>query len=148
MARNIARFEPMNEIMRSGMVPDIGNLFREFSLSPMLRGMELEPRMKIDVEEAGQNYVVRADVPGVKKEDISIDINGAMVSIRTEARQEHEEKGKNMLRSERYFGEEYRSFSLPQEVDEAKAEAKYDNGVLTLTLPKKAGGGGKKITVQ
>jgi HSP20 family protein len=53
-----------------------------------------------------------------------------------------------MIRSERMYGEDFRSFSLPQEVDESKAEAKYENGVLMLTLPKKSGTGGKKLTVQ
>lgn len=149
MARNIARYEPMADIARSGMFPDIGNLFREFSLAPIMRGLELEPRMKVDIEEADQNYVVRAEVPGAKKEDISVDIAGNMVSIRAEVKEERsDQKGRNMLRSERCFGEELRTFTLPQEVDESKAEAKYENGMLTLTLPKKQGAGGKKLTIQ
>ncbi|HJV53175.1 MAG TPA: Hsp20/alpha crystallin family protein, partial [Noviherbaspirillum sp.] len=87
--------------------------------------------------------------PGVKKEDIKISIEGSTVSIRAETREEKQEKMEgNMMRSERYFGEQYRSFSLPQEVDEGKAEAKYQDGVLSLTLPKKAGATSKQITIQ
>lgn len=149
MARNIARYEPMSDMIRSGMFPDIANLFREFSLSPIMHGLEMEPRMKIDIEENDQNYLVKAEVPGVKKEDISVDIAGNAVSIRADVKEERlDRKSGNMLRSERYYGEQMRSFTLPQDVDESKAEAKYENGILSLTLPKKQGGAGKKLTVQ
>lgn len=149
MARNIARYEPMSDMIRSGMFPDIGNLFREFSLSPVMRGMEMEPRMKIDIEEDDQNYLVKAEVPGVKKEDISVDISGNAVSIRADVKEERtDQKSGNMLRSERYFGEQMRTFTLPQDVDESKAQAKYENGILSLTLPKKQGGASKKLTIQ
>jgi HSP20 family protein len=149
MARHIARYEPMSELVRSGMFPDLDNFLREFSLSPIMRGVGMEPRMKIDVEDMDQNYVVKAEVPGVKKEEISVDISGNTVSIRAEMKEERkDEKRGNMLYSERYFGEASRSFTLPQDVDESKAEAKYENGILTLTLPKKQGAGGKKLTIQ
>lgn len=149
MARNLARFDPMSDIVRSGMFPEMGNLFREFSLSPLMRGMEMEPRMRIDVEDKDQNYVVKAEVPGVKKESISVDINANTVSIRAEISGEKtDEKVGNMLHSERYYGESSRTFTLPQDVDDTKAEAKYEDGILTLTLPKKQGAGGKRLTVQ
>lgn len=148
MARNITRYDPMSDMVRTGMFPDIGNLFREFALSPSFRGMEVEPRMKIDIEDADQSYVVKADVPGVKKEDINVSIEGNMVTIRADVREEKKTEKGNMIRTERYFGEEVRTFALPQDVDDAKAEAKYENGVLMLTLPKKAGTGGKKLTIQ
>jgi HSP20 family protein len=149
MARNITRYEPMSEMMRSGLFPEIGNFFREFGMSPLSRGMELEPRMKIDVEETAQNYVVTAEVPGVNKDDISVDIAGNTVSIKAEMKEEKTEgSGSNMLHTERYYGEQMRSFTLPQEVDEAQAQAKYENGLLYLTLPKKQASGSKKLTIQ
>jgi len=127
MARNITRFEPMSDLMRSGLFPDVGNFFREFSMSPAIRGMELEPRMKVDVEETGDSYVVTAEVPGVKKEDISVDISGNTVSIKAEVKQETSEKsGGKVLHTERYYGEQMRSFTLPQDVDDTQAQAKYE----------------------
>jgi HSP20 family protein len=99
----------------------------------------------IDVSESNGAYLVKAEVPGVKKEDIGVSIDGNQVSITAETKKEHEEKkGEKLLRSERYYGSMYRSFTLPMDVDQAKADAKYTNGVLELTLPKKAGGGGAK----
>jgi HSP20 family protein len=149
MARNITRYDPMSELSRPGLFPDIGNFFREFAMSPLARGMDVEPRMKVDVEETAQNYVVTAEVPGVKKEDISVDISGNTVSIKAEMKEEKSgESGGNMLHTERYYGEQMRSFTLPQEVDEAQAQAKYENGLLFLTLPKKQASASKKLTIQ
>jgi len=148
MARNITRYEPMSEMVRSGLFPDIGNFLREFSLSPS-HGMEMEPRMRVDVEETPESYVVKADVPGVKKDDISVDIAGNTVTIKAEVKQENSDRSNsNMLHTERYYGEERRSFTLPQDVDESHAEAKYENGVLHLRLPKKQTSASKKLTIQ
>lgn len=149
MARNITRYEPVSDLLRSGMFPEIGNFFRELALSPSLRGMESDLRMKLDVEETPQSYVVKAEVPGVKKEDISVDISGNSVSIRAQVKEERvDEKNGNVLHTERYYGEQMRSFTLPQEVDDSQAEAKYDNGILQLTLPKKQVSASKKLTIQ
>jgi HSP20 family protein len=72
-----------------------------------------------------------------------------MVSISAEKKTEKEEKeGDKVLRSERFIGKVSRSFSLGSDVDESKAQAKYNDGVLELTLPKKAGGGSKKVAIQ
>ena len=149
MARNITRYEPVSDLIRSGMFPDIGNFFREFGLPTALRGMESDLRIKLDVEETPQSYSVKAEVPGVKKEDMSVDISGNSVTIKAEVKQERaDEKNGNVLHAERIYGEVMRSFTLPQEVDEANAEAKYENGILSLTLPKKQASATKKITVQ
>ena len=94
-------------------------------------------------------YRVRADIPGVKKEDIKVSVDGNQVSISAEVKKEKEEKkGENLVRSERYHGTQYRSFSLQHEVNQAKAEAKYEDGVLELTLPKKEGASSKRLTVK
>ena len=98
------------------------------------------PMIKIDVEEADDRYTVKADMPGVAKEDIRVDVDGNMVSIAAEVRREKkEEKEGKVLRSERYFGTMTRAFTLPMDVDVDKAEAKYAEGVLMLTLPKHKG---------
>lgn len=148
MARQITRFNPLNDIVRGGAFPDIGDILREFAMAPTVRGLETEPRMKVDVEETEKSYILRAEVPGAKKEDISISIEGNRVAIKANVQEEKSEDSGSLIRSERYFGEEYRTFALPQQVDDATAEARYENGLLILTLPKKSGTGGKKLAIQ
>jgi HSP20 family protein len=89
-----------------------------------------------------------AELPGVKKEDISVSIDGDEVSISAEVKQEKEAEGESVLRNERYFGPVRRGFTLPQEVDESRAEAAYHDGLLELTLPKKPGAAPKPLTVK
>lgn len=107
-------------------------------------------KMRIDVSEKDNAYQVKADIPGVKKEDINVRIDGNVVQIDAEVNREKETKGKDdkVLRSERYWGSISRTFSLAQDVDDTKVVAKYADGVLTLELPKKASTESKKITVQ
>lgn len=146
---NLTRFDPFREMMRLDPFRNADDFFKEFSMMPSLRGLDAEPRIRMDISETDQSYMVKADIPGVKKDDIKISIEGNTVSIRAEMKEEKQEKMEgNMMRSERYFGEQYRSFTLPQEVDESKAEARYQDGVLSLTLPKKAGATSKQITIQ
>jgi HSP20 family protein len=148
MAGNLTRFDPINDLMRFDPFRSMDDLFREFSVAPSLRGFEPEPRIRMDVQETDDAFMVTADLPGVKKEDIKIAVEGNRVSISAESRQEKEEKSANMVRSERYYGQQHRSFTLPQEVDDTKASANYKDGVLTLSLPKKEGTSSKQITVQ
>ncbi len=106
--------------------------------------------IRVDVVEKNGSYQVRADLPGVKKEDINVRIDGNLVQIDAETKGEKEFKGEGgkVLRSERYYGSVSRSFTLAQDVDEAKAVAKYENGVLSLELPKKATTEAKKLEIQ
>ncbi|MCA6216215.1 Hsp20/alpha crystallin family protein [Ideonella sp. B7] len=128
------------------------NLFDEFfrDMAPgffvrPLHGEGLPQQIKVDVKEDAENYVVHAEMPGVSKDDIHVTIDGPVVSLSAEIKQTDEKKdGERVLRSERYFGSVSRSFQLPMDIDEARAAAKYDAGVLTLTLPKKAAGAGAR----
>ena len=106
--------------------------------------------MRVDVTEKDGTYTVRADLPGVKKEDINVRIDGNIVQIDAEVKHDKDTKdsGGKILRSERYYGAVSRAFTVAQDVDEAKAVAKYENGVLTLELPKKATTESKRLTVQ
>ena len=114
----------------------------------MLRDFEVEPQIKIEVSEEDKNYKVKAEIPGVKKEDIQISVDGNVVAISAEVKKESEEKkGEKVIRSERYYGKVSRSFSLGEEVDQGGAQAKYADGVLTLTLPKKPGSASKQIAI-
>jgi HSP20 family protein len=105
--------------------------------------------IRIDVTENDSTYVVQAEIPGAKKEDVDVTIEGNQVTINAELKRDAERKdGKGVLRSERYFGSAFRSFTLPVELDEAESTAKFENGVLELTLAKKAAHVGKKLTIQ
>ena len=125
----------------------------ESSFRSMLRPWRLEPtervpQIRIDVCEADGSYVVKADIPGVHKEDIDIRIDGNQVTISAEVKQEKEEKdGSRVLRSERQYGFASRTFTLADTVDDAKAEAKFESGVLKLTLPKRTPVSQKRLTI-
>jgi HSP20 family protein len=138
---NITRYDPFN---------DMDDLFKGLFVRPMRFDLDVAPqmRMKIDVTKAEDTYTVKAEIPGVKKDDIQVSIEGNEVTISGEIKKESEEKkGEEVLRSERYYGRVSRSFTLPHDVDEAKVVAKYADGVLKLTLPMKSKSAGKKITV-
>lgn len=106
-------------------------------------------KMRLDVAEKDNAYEVKADIPGVKKEDINVRIDGNVVQIDAEVKREKETKGEGgkVLRSERYYGTVSRTFSLAEDVDEDKADAAYADGVLTLKLPKKATAASRKLAV-
>jgi HSP20 family protein len=146
---NITRFDPFGELARFQPLANFDDFFKGFRLRPSLNDVEAEPRIKVDVSEADAAYNVKADIPGVKKEDIHVAIDGNQVSIEAEIKKETEEKkGVVVVRSERYFGRQFRSFTLGSDIDVAKAEAKYNDGVLELKLPKKANGSAKELKVQ
>lgn len=113
-----------------------------------LHGDPLPTQIKVDVSENAAAYTVAAEVPGVAKDDIHIALDGGVVTISAEVRQQDQQKNEDkVLRSERYYGQVSRSFQLPVEIDVAAAKAKYDNGVLTLTLPKKNQPGSKRLAI-
>jgi HSP20 family protein len=124
-------------------------LFKSFLAHPSAFDAEPALKVRMDVAEDEAAYTVHAEIPGVKKEDINVTIDGNQVAITAEVKQNREEKqGERLLRSERYQGKVYRAFSLAQDVDEAAAEAKYADGVLELRLPKKAAVSAKKLSIQ
>ena len=137
---NVTRYNPFEDLF--------GDLGKGFWVKPLAYPAGSEMSMKVDVTEDDKGYTVHADIPGVKKEDIQVDVDGNVVSLRAESKQEKEEKqGEKVIYSERQFGMVSRSFSLPTEVDEKGAKAEYKDGVLNLMLPKKANGGGKRVSV-
>lgn len=146
---NITRFNPFSELARIDPFFDIDDMFGRSLMRPLQRGgMVIEPQIKMDVKEADGMYTVKAEIPGVKKEDIHVSVEGNRVSISAEVKQQKEEKeGERVIRSERSYGMASRSFSLADEVDQSKVQAKYTDGVLELTLPKKPGSSRKEISV-
>ena len=124
-------------------------LFRGFFKPVRLAAAPAPVTIKMDVAENDAGYTVHAELPGVKKDDINVTIEGNQVTITAEVKREVTPKeGDQPLRSERYFGSVYRSFTLPVDIDEAASAAKFDNGVLELALPRKAGNPGKKLSIQ
>ena len=109
---------------------------------------EPEMQIKVNVTRSDGAYAVDAEMPGVKKDDIVVSVDGSMVTISGEVKREKEEKkGEQVVRSERYFGKVSRSFSLPHDIDEAAVTAKYEDGVLKLDLPLREKRYGKSIKV-
>lgn len=139
---NITRYDPFNEL--------VDDFFKGFLVRPLAfegRGDAL-PRLKVDVAEKNGAYVVKGELPGVRKEDIHVTVDGAQVSLEAEVKQEKSTEEERVLHMERTYGKVSRVFTLPQEVDEAKVQAKFQDGVLELTLPKKAAAARKQITIQ
>jgi HSP20 family protein len=135
----LTRFDPFEEAF-----PD---LFKSWARVPRL-WRESEMDIRLDVSEGAKEYKVKAEIPGVKKEDINVAVDGNTVTISAEVKRDKEEKDEHYVRRERYVGAVTRSFTLGSDVDEKAAIAKYADGILELTLPKKANGAAKRLTVQ
>ena len=138
---NITRHDPLET------TDPLDTLFRGF-FRPVQMDREM-PQIRMDVKEDEKSYTVHADIPGANKEDIHVTIDGNTVAISAEVKKRTEQKeGEKVLRRERYFGRTSRSFALEQEVDEATATARYQDGVLELVLPKKAAAAARRLAVQ
>lgn len=147
---DLALLNPLRRLVRSDpFTRDMDDFFKGFFLTPMSVNAPAVGQFPVDVTEDDAQYSVRAEIPGFKKDDIQVSVNGDQVSISAETKEEKEEKkGNQVVWRECHYGKQYRSFSLPQSVDETKTSAKYEDGVLTLVLPKKGNGSVKKITIQ
>jgi HSP20 family protein len=142
---SITRYDPFNEL--------VDDIFKGFLVRPVAYegngGRDVLPRVKVDVAEKNGAYKVTAELPGVKKEDIQVSIDGPQVTLTAEVKKEKEaSQDERVLHTERVYGKVVRSFTLPQEVDESKAEAKFRDGLLELTLPKKEAAQRKQISIQ
>ena len=136
---NITRYDPFG---------DLDDAFKGLFVRPLRFDAGQQMQIKMDVTKADNAYTVKAEMPGVKKDDIHLSVEGNQVTISGEARKESEEKkGEEVIRSERHYGKISRSFTLPNDVDEAKVVAKYADGVLNLTLPMKGKSAGRKIAI-
>ena len=140
----------MNILLRHEPLPGIDALLEPF-LRPSRAGAErpAAPRpIRVDVRETADAYVVQAELPGVKKDEIRIEVEGDEVVLAAETRREElAGDAGQWLHVERRFGKLERRFSLPQELDGTRADARFADGVLTLTLPKKAPAAARKIEV-
>ncbi len=141
---NIKRYDPFDLSFEP-----LDDIFRGFFRPVRFEGLSQQMQIKLDIGENEKDYTVHAEIPGVKKDDIHVTIDGNQVSVSAEVKKEKEEKeGEKVLRSERYYGKVFRSFTLGHDIDDAAAKAKYSDGVLELTLPKKTGVAAKKLAIQ
>lgn len=138
---NISLFDPMTNQMNK--------FLQNFGLKPTLLGAEERLDIKLDLSEDDKNYIVRAEIPGAKKEDIKVEVDGSRVSISAEIKSfKEEKKNERVIHSERYEGKAFRSFTLDSAVDEGAAQASYKDGVLELRLPKIGNGKTKRLSIQ
>jgi HSP20 family protein len=146
--KTLARWNPFRELAPFAAFPEAETFFNEFPFRPLAGGYEPVAMMRMDVVENAAGYTVKAEIPGMKKEDIVVSIDGNNVSISAEAKHEKEvTEGEKVLRSERYYGSVSRMVTLPYDVDPAKAQASYEGGVLTLLLPKAPGVEAKRLAI-
>ena len=142
----------MSALMTRGSLFD--DFFRDVAPGFYVRplhgdGLPTPSQIKVDVKEDDKSFTVQAEVPGVSKEDIHVSIDGSVVTLRAEVKQQDSQtKDEKVLRTERYYGSVARSFQLPQDIDQSNAKAKYDSGVLTLTLPKKMAGAAQRLAIE
>ena len=140
---NILRRDPFDDLFRGFFVRPV-----ELGNTGSLANAPEAPSIRMDVKENPDAFLVHAELPGVKKEDIHVTIEGNQVAISAEVKQEKEVKdGERVLRSERYYGKVSRSFQLAQDIDDGKAAAKFSDGVLELTLPKRAASASKRLAI-
>lgn len=147
--KTMSRLNPFRSPTRFEPIAGLDELFRNFGLRPAWTELAAAPEMKLDLSEDDRSYHVKAEMPGVAKEDIEVAVEGAQVTISGEVKRgmEKKQQDEKELYTERYYGKVFRSFTLPQEVESDQADAHYEAGVLTLTLPKKANGSAKRISI-
>ncbi len=133
---NLTRFE-------RELFPDF---FRRFAI-PLAADFETPGEIRVDVTEEEKAYVVRAEIPGAKKDDIRVQIDGNAVSIRADVKKAQESKAGRALLKETYAGSSTRAFTLAHEIDDKGAVAKLEDGVLTLNLPKRSGAGSRLLPI-
>jgi HSP20 family protein len=139
---NVTRYDPFGDLF--------DDVLKGFFVRPMTaESAAAAPRMKLEVSENGEAFKVLAEIPGVKKDEIQVTIDGDQVSISAEVRKEKDVKeGERVVHSERYYGKVSRAFRLGHEIDQAGAQAKYADGVLELLLPKKVTAAARKLSIQ
>lgn len=138
MSNKLTRLDSFRELMNVPMLSNFDDIFKEGIIWPSMRNFMVDQKIKVDVSESEKSYTVKAELPGVSKSDIKVSVHGNQVTINCQVNKNKEEKqGETIIRSERYTGQLYRSFSLGNEIDDKKTTAKYSDGVLELVLPKK-----------
>jgi len=143
----LTRWNPLRTTSTFDPFTDLEDLFRGLDTRSLTRPYEKTLEMRMDVNEDDKGYRITVDMPGVKKEDIDVAVEGNQVTISAEVKHELSRDTEKEIHRERFAGKAFRSFSLPVEVDSSKAQAHYEGGVLNLTLPKKGDTQAKRISI-
>lgn len=142
------RWNPFKTMSRFDPTANLDDLFRGFGLRPQWRDLDIAPDIRIEVAEDDKAFRVKAELPGIDKDDIEVSVDGNQVAISAEVKREkHTGENEREIFTERYYGNVYRAFTLPGDLESDKVDAHYDNGVLRLTLPKKHNGSARRITI-
>ena len=145
---NLVRWDPFSEFdtLFNRMMP------RAFTGWPRMLpgngGGAAEWSPSADISETDKEYLIRAELPAVKKEDVKVTVDGGMITIRGERKQKQEEKNEKMHRVESFYGAFSRSFALPEDIDEPAIRCESSDGVLTVHLPKAKGAPSKPIEIK
>lgn len=135
---SLVRFSPSTEMRR--LQREVDQLFESFFPARRNEDQEAADQAvwapRVDLKETDDHYIVHLDVPGMKKEDLQIRYQDGTLSVSGERFAEQDEQQEDFVRIERSFGRFYRSFALPKRVDDDKIEANYQDGVLTVRVPK------------
>jgi len=149
VTNNLKTYEPFADMVRATPMFELANLFDFPRTRYGYPARYSDPEIRMDVTEDAKAYHVKAEIPGVKKEDIHVAVEGNTVSISAECERKVEtRKDETLLCSELYRGKAARSFTVMTDVDDTKAQARYENGILELTLPKKLGAGTKALEIK
>lgn len=143
----LTRWNPLRTTSTFDPFTDLEDLFRGLDTRSLTRPYEKTLEMRMDVNEDDKGYRITVDMPGLKKEDIDVAVEGNQVTISAEVKHELSRDTEKEIHRERFAGKAFRSFSLPVEVDSSKAQAHYEGGVLNLTLPKKGDTQAKRISI-
>lgn len=142
----LTKWDPFREM------EDVFDRYSKALSWPRLGGQEIMNRgdwaPRVDISETEKEFIIKAEIPEVKKEEVKISVDNGVLNIRGERKQEKEEKGKKFHRVERYYGSFTRSFTLPDNVDETKIEASFKDGMLNLQIPKSKESKPKAIDVK
>lgn len=143
----MTRFNPFRTAGRFESPMLFDDFFRTTGMPAFWGDTAIAPEMRVDISEDAKAFLIKAEVPGVDKDDIEVSVQGNQVSISAEVKRESEKRDEKELVAERSWGKAYRAFVLPGDVDGTRTEARYDKGVLTLTLPKKENGNARRIAI-
>jgi len=140
---SLKRYEPFRMLRR-----DLDRLFED--LLPSIRDDEAVPMWspRVDLSETDAAIIARIDLPGMKPEDIQVDVQDYRLTVRGERKSETKEEDENFVHIERYFGSFYRTLALPENVVTDKVEAKFEDGVLVVNVPKAQQKKAKRIAVK
>lgn len=144
----IVRWDPFKELEE--MNDRLNRVFGRGQFQPNNKEMIATPDWApmVDISETVEEFVIKAELPEVKKEDVKVSVEGGVLRFEGERKQEREEKGKKFHRVERSYGRFMRSFALPDSIDEAAVKAEYKDGVLNIHLPKVAKAKPKSVEVK